>query len=192
MSKKPRSPDELKKASEALYYEILMLNACAETYYECLKNKILFSQFTQNILIESFCVHTRSLLEFFCAPNPLENDIFYKDFNPSAGFTPSFAINLKVTKDNLDVCLAHLSYERINKKINWEMYKITNEINKNMQDFLKSVNQSLICDKLKNYFKAETKETEDNFTCSTSDMVLPGITVTAYRGPTIFRRTDKK
>ena len=60
-----KTSENLQKASEALYYEIMMLNNCASTFYECSKNQILFSQFTVNILIESFCVHLRNLIEFF-------------------------------------------------------------------------------------------------------------------------------
>ena len=40
----PQSSKEIEEASKALYYELLMLNACATTFDECSKNKILFSQ----------------------------------------------------------------------------------------------------------------------------------------------------
>jgi hypothetical protein len=178
-SRLKRKPEDLRNASGALYYELWMLNECVRLDDE---NKNSQDKPLKNAFIESFCVHARNLLDFFCDPNPLENDIYYKDFlkiNPNNEFTPSFTIDLKVTNENLNVYLSHLSHKRINKKIKWEISKITNEINKNMRVFLKAVNPSLICDKLKEYMHGKVKKLNDITTiCATTEATSGVISVT--------------
>lgn len=149
--KKSKSKEELIKASEALYYEIMMLNECAK-FSKTFKNIIDISPFLKNIVIESFCVHLRNMIEFFGKEK--KDYITYKYFvtpDKNVGFPHDLSGKYNKKINNL---LSHLTFERLEfdqAHSGWELFQIANEVNENFREFLNKANDSLLCDKLKNY-----------------------------------------
>lgn len=191
MSKKPRSPDELKKASEALYYELLMLNDCAKTDYECSKNKILYSQFTQNILIESFGVHLRNLIEFFEKKH--KDYITYQYFLPKNSNIP-FPHDLK-DKYNVKVnnLLSYLTFKRLTYGLedkDWRLGQIAIEVNENFKKFMEKSNPNLLCDKLKSFDSYYTPK-DSNSVNTTGDAIGTPLRISPTQGPTVIQRYKK-
>jgi hypothetical protein len=149
MKRAERTFEELKKASEALYYEILMLNECAKFSKTF---KIDISPFLNNIVIESFCVHLRNMIEFFRKEK--KDYITYKYFiasDKNAGFPHGLSEKYNKKINNL---LSHLTFKCLEfdqAHSKWELCQIANEVNENFREFLNKANHSLLCDKLKNY-----------------------------------------
>lgn len=140
MASYKKSPDELKKASEALFYEIRMLKKCVKEYKPELRN----------FMIESFCVHLRNLIVFF---EPKSNDhITYQYFLPS-GKSVKFKHKLKEKYGKkVNNLLSHLTFKRLEygfEEKKWPMVEIANEVNENIRMFLEVADTDLICDELK-------------------------------------------
>ena len=188
MSEIEKTRKELQKASEAIHYELSMLNACATTLDECSKNKILFSQFTQNILIESFCVHLRNMIEFFGKKK--KGYITYQYFLPENS-NIKFLHNLK-RKYNTKVnnLLSHLTFHRLSyepERKNWELEQIANEVNENFKIFSENADTGLFCAKMKIFINSLPFQ-DLNLTNSTSDTTAKAVNISAARGPTTFKR----
>ena len=111
-----------------------MLNNCASAFYECLKNKILFSQFTQNILVESFCVHFRNLIEFF--GQKTKDRITHEHFlNVKIEYSHKLKHKYWEKVNNL---LSHLTFKRLTYDIDdkdWDLIQMANEVNQNIIRF---------------------------------------------------------
>ncbi len=186
------------KASQALFYEITMLNACAETYHARSGNGILFSQFTQNILIESFCVHLRNLMEFFVKRKPKpksnHNRITHHYFmcpNQEIAYPHDLYKEYDTDVNNL---LSHLTFERLNynrKDSQWDLSHIAHEVNENFRLFLDTANHELLCDNLRNLHQSR-ELLDTRLFCTTSEFISPGTLLSACRGPGASERTFKK
>lgn len=152
MTRPKRTSEEIKKSSEALYYELLMLNDCATYNCECSKIKIPYLQFTQNILTESFCVHLRNLIEFFGKKQ--KDYITYHYFLPENS-NVTFPHNLKEKyNEKVNNLLSHLTFHRLTygpEEKDWKLGQITGEVNENFKKFMEKANPDLLCDKLKNF-----------------------------------------
>lgn len=127
-----------KEIEELLLYEIEMLR---ETYKEISLLKV--SQFQFNLLIESFVLHARVLIDFFYSERKYKDDVIAQDLLPStilwADFRPVLSTTLKEAKKKADKQLAHLSLDRINLKNNnkhgWRFQEINQEIEDIIQCF---------------------------------------------------------
>lgn len=150
--KKNKSKEDLIKASKALYYEIMMLNECAK-FSKIFKNVIDLSSFLKNILIESFCVHLRNVIEFFGEQK--KDYITYKYFiasDKSVGFPHNLAEKYNKKVNNL---LSHLTFARLKfkqKQKTWLLSQIANEVNENLREFFKNADSNLLCDEFKDIF----------------------------------------
>ena len=188
MSETEKTRKELQKASEAIHYELSMLNACATTLDECSKNKMLFSQFTINILIESFCVHLRNMIEFFGRKK--RNYITYKYFLPE-NTNITFPHDLKrIHNEKVNNLLSHITFHRLSYgpeiKV-WKLGQIANEVNENFKIFSENADTSLFCAKMKIFLNSLPFQ-DSNLTNSTSDTTAKAINISTARGPTTFKR----
>jgi len=152
--KKTKSKEDLVKASKALYYEIIMLNECAK-FSQTSKNIIDLSSFLKNILIESFSVHLRNMIEFFGEEK--KDYITYKYFIASdkcVGFPHNLSKKYNTKVNNL---LSHLTFARLKfkqKQKTWLLSQIANEVNENFREFFKNADSNLLCGELEDYMEA--------------------------------------
>ena len=147
-----RPQDELRKASEHLFYEIWMLNITASIGW---KRDSEVNTVVNNCIVESFGIHARNLRDFFFNTSGKKDDILAVDFFDDPEEWSKYInkksdilnkINKRVGKE-----LVHLTYTRIGKtpeeKI-WEKGKIARDINRLFKDFLKRVPKERICERL--------------------------------------------
>lgn len=98
MTKFTPRPDQLKEATEHIYYEITQLIGTLTTSSSIALN---------NALVESRLIHVRALLDFFQKPRS-KDDVLCSDY----GFTSQpVAINTDY-QERLNKDLAHLTYSR--------------------------------------------------------------------------------
>lgn len=179
-SRPKKTTEELQKASEALYYEISMLNECAE-FSRVFKNIISLCPFLKNVVIESFCVHLRNMIEFFGEEK--KDYVTYNDFILPHKIV-AFRHNLsKKYNKKINNLLSHLTFERLKSDqaySKWELCQIANEVNENFREFFKNADMILLCDNLKNdniSTSNTTKSSIDAAAISTSTAYEPGIKV---------------
>ena len=188
MSETEKTRKELQKASEAIHYELSMLNACATTLDECSKNKILFSPFTINILIESFCVHLRNMIEFFGRKK--KDYITYQYFLPENS-NITFPHNLKSKHiKKVNNLLSHITFHRLSygpERKAWKLGQIANEVDENFKIFSKNADTDLFCAKMKIFINSLPFQ-DLNLTNSTSDTTAKAINISTALGPTTFKR----
>lgn len=149
MNKKNITKYALKKSTEHLFYETQM-------FYQTLI--FLTQQRPQlevNILLDSFAIHSRSLIYFFYPKKNIRpNDILVSDFiNKSNILNKSSKFNLGKTKKKdlkfiikkVDKQVAHLTYNRnrysIKNKL-WPFYEIGKKMNKTLTSFFEILPES--------------------------------------------------
>jgi len=179
-NKENKSKEELIKASGALHYEMSMLNNCAK-FYEQREKELTQPQhsFLKNILIESFCVHLRNLIDFFGER--------HKGYTTCQYFLPgnsnvTFSYNLKEKYGKkVNNLLSHLTFHRLtygHEKKPWELGQIAGEVNKNFREFIKNADPNLLCDELKkfdNYFTSDAPLTAGtvSYSCFGAKLLEP-------------------
>jgi hypothetical protein len=177
---KKRTDEKLRKASDAVYYEMWMFNEMV---------KSLLTQPPQpgnpqyNALVESFVQHTRNLIEFFYPPSNVHSDTiivthFFSDQNKWKKDIPDWLDDVKTRAHKL---LAHLTYDRIKYDKGWEyneIREIREHLNSLFAEFLKIVPQDRIGNKLKNYKVPPANVIEPpNVVASTGTACLPEVGV---------------
>ena len=75
-----RSDDELREASDHLFYELWMLGRTARL----LAMGVFGDGPVKNAVLESFTIHARALLQFFFPSNPRSDDVIAADFLSNA------------------------------------------------------------------------------------------------------------
>ncbi len=113
MTRSRRTPDELRAASDHLFYEVGMFDATARRLAAGIAEGTC-----KNALLESFAVHTRALLQFFFPTNVHDGDVLAVDYfhDPIAwkklrGGRPRA---LDSVNDRVGAEIVHLTYERQN------------------------------------------------------------------------------
>jgi hypothetical protein len=178
-----RTVEELQKASIALHYELWMFSEMVKflstqpQQHEKPLEKPLY-----NALVESFVQHTRNLIEFFYPQDNVHSDtIIAKDFFPDqAKWKETIPKELDEERADAHKFLAHLTYDRLKNKKNWDFTKISKCLNSVLDKFLKEVPQDRIGDKLRNYKVPPVniiKSPIDEMFASTTEALLPGISV---------------
>jgi len=189
LSRPKRTPEELRKASDALHYEIDMLNKIAGSLNRRKRRK----GFIWDALVESFVVHTRILIEFFYPPEkiryPIEKNLtnavdtiiapdFFLDESKWKECLPDW---LKDVRDRAHKLLAHLSYSRVFKYENdkgWDYLRIKGHLNEFFIKFRKDVPQDRIGDKLKSYIvPSQTCPSDSQVLVSSGEAIGPSIAV---------------
>jgi hypothetical protein len=106
-------PDSNRHQWEHLPYEIDMLRAAYLQFNELARLDPARTAFWRNVLIESFCVHARALLDFFSNKSNDPTDALPSDF--TVGFSPTFDLTkdpLKALRVKLNKQLFHLTKNR--------------------------------------------------------------------------------
>ncbi|NQU77186.1 hypothetical protein HQ544_00660 [Candidatus Falkowbacteria bacterium] len=118
-----------------LGYEICMFRETCKELFSGTRR----SQFWRNLLVESFALHMRVLIDFFYSDErKYDDDIVAQDLLPDdvrwKELRPPLIKLLKEAKTKADKQLAHLSCNRIilekEGRKGWKILEISNEINK--------------------------------------------------------------
>lgn len=147
--KKPRSfrsPQELRKISNHVIYEIKML---IETSQMEGKN---CNQ--HNAILESFLIHTRNLIDFLWRNPKYPDDVSVNDFLNDDFLELSDEIHKDLT-NKISKHLAHITYTRNKPKENkgWEKEKILNIVHQRLDEFFCRVDKDLLGEEWHNGFK---------------------------------------
>jgi hypothetical protein len=158
MTRIPRSQEELRKASDHLFYEIWMFQTLAQG----MSSGMAGIGAINNSLLESFAIHVRALIGFFYPENPRSDDILAEDFFENEGtwksLQPVKTETLSNAKKRADKEIAHLTYTRLDltpEQKSWEFLKIFDDLQVPIKVFLGNVNKDLLGSKWK-----ETKPTQ--------------------------------
>lgn len=131
--------EEQKLALDTLYYEILMLN---ESFKQCSYVSVPVERCVveNNILIESFLLHARNLIDFL-EDEKFDSDIKCSDFSVKG---VKIILSVENNKEKINKFLSHLTKERLTwEKPKWNRGKIRKEINKELTGFLNKIDQNL-------------------------------------------------
>ena len=113
MKTKTRTEDQLRQASDHLYYEIMMFKSLAQG----MASGIAGNSVINNALLESFGIHVRALIGSFYAENPRDDDVIAEDFfsDPEdwQDTRPPKTEILEKAKKRADKEFAHLTYARL-------------------------------------------------------------------------------
>jgi len=147
MNRKQRTEDELKKASEHLFYEAWMFTSLARGMASGVFNEGVIN----NALLESFTIHARVLLDFLFAENPRDDDVIAEDYLPSsedwAKVKAAKSEKLQNIHRRVGKEVAHLTYVRqtITPEAKaWNFVEIANEINSVFNGFIALVPKNLL------------------------------------------------
>ncbi|MBN1361919.1 MAG: hypothetical protein JW993_15085 [Sedimentisphaerales bacterium] len=142
-----RTPEELRGASKALYYELLMLDATARA----LSPRTTHEPHVGNAILESFLVHARNLIDFLYLPKGGADDILAGDFfekhDDWRRLRPKESAALKVAKKKMNKLLAHLTYSRLKTgetDSKWDIMGLRSEIVSRMAVFVDNVAAHII------------------------------------------------
>ena len=145
MARKARTIDELKEASNHLYYEYSMLTTVAKG----LASGIAGQGPLLNALIESFVIHVRAVIDFLYANNPKSDDVIAEDFFDKLGDwtrdRPEMSQLLTQARRRAAKEVAHLTYARLEvtpETKPWEFVQLEREISAVFGIFLKKVDIS--------------------------------------------------
>jgi len=105
------TPDQLKRASRHVYYEVQMLVDTANALQVRTIDKL-----TENALLESFGVHARALLDFLERTQSTQDDVYAAlYFQPPAVWTqPTFSAVLNPVREDVNKQFAHITFTRLN------------------------------------------------------------------------------
>jgi len=155
MCKKKRAKKELKKAFDAFSYEMWMFNKTSKELLEKTRSN--------NSLIESFVMHTRNLLGFFCSKNPHCDDIIAEDFFTSpkkwkSNSPQDFEIDLCIEniRFRINKMGAHLTFTRLTIfDKGWPVKEIGAYINKLYQRFYSDFDKQYLGEKFKELYQED-------------------------------------
>jgi hypothetical protein len=148
--RKQRSKEELKQASDHLFYEIWMFKSLTQI----MALGVIGEGVLNNALLEAFMIHLRVLIDFFFAERPKQDAVIAEDF-----FSPpekwhevrsSQSDLLKRAKNRVHKEAAHLTYARQKvtpeKKL-WTFVEIDKEIAIIINEFFNAVDTNLLGDR---------------------------------------------
>jgi len=161
MCKKRRTKKELKEAFDAFAYEMWMFNKTAK---ELIQQTQLEGCQTKSF-IESFVMHTRNLIDFFCSKTPHCDDIISEDFfSPPQKWKSSspqdFGIDLciKNIKFRINKMASHLTFTRLtipSEVANWPVKEIGAYINKLYQQFYDDFDKQYLGENFKKLYEKD-------------------------------------
>ena len=127
MTRRPRTPEELRGASEHLFYEVGMFGTLARA----LATGVFGAGSINNAVLESFTVHARVLLDFLFANKPRPDDVVAEDFFPTPERWPTVRGDMPPLLKDVDARVgkevAHLTYARLEvtpEKKEWRFVEI--------------------------------------------------------------------
>jgi hypothetical protein len=145
MARTQRTKAELRAASDHLYYEIQMLRGTMK-----LLATGTIGQLLSNALIESFTVHTRTLIHFLYPSRPYPTDVLAEDFFNAGDWVknrPDEPEEFRAVRDRVNKEIAHLTYDRqiVTPELKgWNFVALGNEILEIMQFFMGAIPKQLL------------------------------------------------
>ena len=150
MTRKRRTEEELRKASDHLHYEYWMLHSTAAGLESGIADQVLL----KNALIESFVVHVRAMIDFLYPNGPKNDAVIAADYFRAQGewekLRPDQSEILKKAKKRADKEIAHLTYARqyvSKEKKGWHCLKISHEIQGITDIFLSNIDKNKLGDR---------------------------------------------
>ena len=147
MTRPTRSSEDLRQASDHLYYEISMYQMLVQGMISGIAGRSAIN----NALLKSFAIHLRALIGFFYSENPRNDDIIAEDFfaNQSdwINLRPAKTKVLERAKKRADKEVAHLTYVRLGitpDQKNWYFEEVYKDIQTLIEIFLKSIPRDLL------------------------------------------------
>jgi hypothetical protein len=142
--RKQRTPDELRRISEDLHYEVQMLLGSAQG----LDSETTAEGTLHNALVESFAIHLRNMLDFLW-PDKLKREsdwVIAADFFPSPSdwekLRPEISQQLLDSRVRAAKEIAHLTYTRPTvdpEQKDWDVRQIANEVTRVVEKFIRHV-----------------------------------------------------
>jgi hypothetical protein len=155
-SRKKRSTNELRQASNHLYYEVRMLEHMSTGIH----SGIAGNSAINNAFIESFVIHARILLDFFYPSKPRPDDVIVTDFfqHPKTWekARPEKTGILDTIHKRVGKEAAHLTYARqkvSEEQKRWDHKNIERDIRVLVECFLNLVPNSLLGNRWNHYKK---------------------------------------
>ncbi len=149
MPSKKYTIEQLRKASDHLYYEIMMFQQLAEG----LQSGISGASTIHNALLESFGIHTRALIDFFFTDQDYKDDVLAVHYfdKPEIWMTKRSKITdiLNKAKTRTDKEIAHLTYTRqdvLPEEKGWDHIAIYNDLQPVIEKFYEIVQKELLTD----------------------------------------------
>jgi hypothetical protein len=162
MNRKPRTDEELRQATDLLYYEIWMFQSLVQG----MASGIAGESVMNNALLESFGIHVRGLMWFFYADSPRKDDVIAEDFFPSSDTwqvaRPKKTAVLEEAKSRADKEIAHLTYARLKvspEQKPWEFLPIHDDLNKAIERFLSLVADDLLGQRWEEFKQGRSRPT---------------------------------
>jgi hypothetical protein len=158
VAKRPTfTPDQLKIGGNHLLYEVQMFCNTAALMEEGgwewgWKDKTEYMA-----VLESFLMHTRSLMYFLCPPrgyrkNPLkERELFAEDYCRAHWKAKAWK-GFSTERDNISVDLMHMSIDRLEVGRNWEYARMFRDLGAMLLDFVDHAD-----DRLSSHLKSEIR-----------------------------------
>lgn len=138
---KKRTQDELREASNHLYYEYTMLRQLAVSPDP--RSNVL-----RNAILESRAIHLRNLADFFYGHPEVDDESARHFFDEGVWqeLSKKMSARLEEAKRRANKEVAHMTYRRTtnaNNKFRWEA-SLGEEIESVMKTFLREVDRSLL------------------------------------------------
>lgn len=151
MTKKKRTREELRIASEHLHYELLMLSAVSYA----IDSGVSVLSPLHNALIESFAIHLRNLIDFLWPEGP-DNDWvvaadYFSDLEEWQSSFGKIPPKLKAARIRAAKEIAHLTYARIaveEDKKGWDFIGLLDGVADGMARFAVKVDRDKVCPEL--------------------------------------------
>lgn len=163
MGRKKRTPDELRRVSEHLHYEVQMLLGSAQGLDSETKAKGTL----HNALVESFAIHLRNMLDFLWPDKPKRKSdwVIAADFFPSPSdwekLRPEISQPLLDSRVRAAKEIAPLTYARLAvdpEQKGWDVRQIANEVTQVVEKFIRHVPMQFLgpkCTELKAEIEAD-------------------------------------
>ena len=144
VGRKKRTPDELRRVSEHLHYEVQMLLGSAQA----LASETTADGTLRNALVESFAIHFRNMLDFLWPDKPKRKSdwVIAADFFPSPSdwekLRPEISQPLLDSRVRAAKEIAHLTYARLAvepEEKDWDVRQIANEVTRVVETFIRHV-----------------------------------------------------
>jgi hypothetical protein len=149
MTRKRRTEEELREATNHIHYEISMLYSLAGGLASGIAGQ---GNTLHNALLESFIVHGRALIDFLYPPNKPKNDAviaadFFNTQEEWEKLRPGQSEILKKAKKRAHKEVAHLTYDRQKVTLEekgWNFLEISHEIQEVIKIFLENINKNIL------------------------------------------------
>ena len=148
--RKDRTEEELKLASDHLFYEIWMLNSLANG----MSSGVLGEGPVNNAVLEAFVIHVRNIIHFLYADKPKSDHVIAADYFNSPtdweAIRPKKTELMKISEIRAHKEVAHLSYDRAKvtpETKPWTFVDLANEITSAFNVFLSNINIEVLGDR---------------------------------------------